>query len=68
MMEKWKYGGSWWVRLRDGSKMNLNTEEAAETVLGLGETIESLEQKLHRREVRAAKKRRKAEGEDGVED
>ena len=65
MRGKWKHGLNWWVRCTDNKPLNLNTEAGADMFLGLCETIKSLEGRLHRREVRATKKRKsRPYGED----
>ena len=57
-MDKWVQGGNVWVRCLDGRPLNLNSDKGADTFLGLCETVAELEGRLHRREVRATKKRK----------
>jgi len=69
-MDKWVQGGNMWVRCLDGRPLNLNSGEGADVFLGLCETVQELEARLHRREVRASKKRkpRAEEGPDETRD
>lgn len=54
-MRKYKRGLDWHVVAPDGTHLNLNTEEGADTVIGLWETIFSLEAQLKRRRGRRKK-------------
>ena len=49
MLDKFKQGNAWHVRMPNGKALNLNTAEAAEMILDLWATIEDLEAQLRRR-------------------
>ena len=66
MMDKHVYSGEWHIRLPDGERLNMNSEEAVDYLLGLLEHIGELEAQLKKRERRRAKaKRKEIEEEDG---
>jgi ribosome-associated translation inhibitor RaiA len=62
----WKRGTDWYVRLPDGVVLNVNSERAAEMLLGLLETVTDLEAQLRKRKAR--RDRNKPRRERGKED
>lgn len=64
MLDKFRYSGDWHVALPDGGRLNMNSEEAADMLLGLLERVETLEAQLRKRaKKRAQAKRGKEEGD-----
>lgn len=62
MTDKFKHFDDWYIRKPDGTTLNLNTEAAADYVLGLMERVEALEARAVKQQ--RARSRRKAQGDD----
>jgi len=60
-LKRFNSGGNWWVTVPDGTYLNLNTVEGAETVLGLYDTIAALEARIHHGEAARSRKRQAGE-------
>jgi hypothetical protein len=50
MTDRWCHFNDWYIRRPDGEPMRLNSEEAADYVLGLLDRVEVLEAQAHKRE------------------
>ena len=55
MLRKYKRGLDWYVVAPDGTHINLNTAQGADEVLGLWETIQTLDAQLRKRRRRRKK-------------